>query len=974
MLPFRHYSTDEGLVNSDVYDIIRDRNGFMWFATDNGLSRFDGLQFKNYSTENGLLSNSLVAVAYKDDTLYISCYRKGVQRMINGVFEKKAYLNYDRISFIRVAKDSVYMFRQATNDAIKSAIFINKNYYKTGIVLFSSNKSTKRAYFEKNLQNMALYKNGVFFRKIPTDLLQEHFFGIDETPDGKLIIGSEGKYFIIEKDNSYQIITSPEIATFKKIDIILKDNKNRIWFRDQYGKAVVEIAHKLYSINQLLKLDEGTAIRNIFLDETNNNIWVATGGKGIFCFYNDFLENYSLSQIGLKNKINTLETDFENRLWIGTQDGFLYQDKNKIYPFHNPMQWGVGQSIYKQGNILYLGYGYNPRGYLISETKFRNQTLLSILSPSVKIDDEVKKRFFILHRTYLSFERKNKLINQSHWYFLNTNISSIGSNKFAYFNADGTYNEELFPRININALKIGSLKGRSILAYFHRNDTTWVGSNKGLYLLVWSKDRKQVREENPFSKSVILANGITNIKADKKGSIYILSEKGLAIWHKNRLFFEVTEFSGIKIVGSACIEFDKHNRMWLGTKQGLFFFDKQKTYVINNKNGLNSSEINAIKYDEINNLIWVGTNNGLSKINITDLEKYHFTSPTLKVSGISTLLGEYFSPSEKNIFSAQQNYLQFHLSASDYISPETIAFEYALDNNNWTKTDSLLILPALSSGNHSINFRVKNDNSDWSKTQKLNFTIAYPFYQNWLFWALISVFLVGFAYWRFENNRSKQQFQLKLKRQIADLKQQSMASMMNPHFIFNALNSIQYYINANDLLLVNEYLAKFGKLIRLNLESSFNNSVSLKNELIFIELYLSLEKLRFGDKFDYQFEIPPSIDTKKILLPPMFIQPFVENALIHGILPSEKKGQILLIIEQKEDEVLQIKIEDNGIGFEAASKLKQSKHTSRSMEIIKQRITIMQEEDNKNSIQFETNTENEGSRVVINLKIKKLQE
>lgn len=967
VLPFRNYNTDDGLANSDVYDIIKDKIGNLWLATDNGLSRFDGLRFQNYNVENGLSGSSLTSIAQKEDTLYISCYRKGVQRMVNGVFEKTLYLNFDRIAYIRIARDSVYMFRQASNRVNQSSTFINNDKFnKTRTPIPSANRSSRREFFEVKNQNK-LYKNGSFYRNLPTALNQELLYGIDEANDGKLLIGSVGKYFIIDKDNSYQTITSPEIATFKKIDIILRDNKNRTWFRDQYGKAVVEINQKLFSINQLLKIDEGIAIRNVFFDESNGNIWIATGGKGIFCFYNDFIENYLFSQIGIGNKVNTLEIDFKNRLWIGTQDGFLYQSNNKISLFNNPMKWRVGRKIYKFNDDIFLGYGQNINEHFLDEIEFEKQKIVYLLAPFVRIDNHETKSYFILNRNYISFEKKNDANGKSAWYFLNTNLNLV-NNTVVYFNPDGTFNKNHRRDINVNALKIESLKNRSIYAYLQQNDTTWVGSNKGLYWLVWSKDRKQVREINPFNHSKVLTSSITEIKLDNAKNIYILTEKGLAIWKNGKTIFEDQTFRGQELLGPTCIEFDKKNRIWLGTKRGLFFFDKHKTFLFNNKNGLNSFEINALKYDEINNQIWIGTNDGLSKINISDLENYCFDSPKLKVLGVSTLLGSFFSSANELVFSTEQNYLQFHLAVSDYISPQTIEYEYTLDGNNWTKTDSVLILPAVSFGKHTIHFRVKNDNSDWSKIEELDFEITPPFYQNWLFWVITSIFFVGLLYAWFENNRKKQQNQLQLKRQIADLKQQGMASMMNPHFIFNALNSIQYYINSNDLILVNEYLSKFGKLIRLNLESSFNNSVSLKNELTFIELYLSLEKLRFGDKFDYQIVVAPNLTTEKLLLPPMFIQPFIENALIHGILPSNRKGKLLLSIKPKENDILEIIIEDNGIGFEAASKLKKSEHTSRSMSIIQQRIAVMNEEVNENSIKFESSSKTEGSVVIIHLK------
>jgi len=127
----------------------------------------------------------------------------------------------------------------------------------------------------------------------------------------------------------------------------------------------------------------------VFFDETNNNIWISTGGKGIFCFYNDFIENYSLSQIGVKNKIYALEIDSKNRLWIGTQDGFAYQNGSQIKFIRNPARWLVGQKISKSANVLYLDYGYNEDGNIIDDTIFENQTIISSYSPLVKINDVI---------------------------------------------------------------------------------------------------------------------------------------------------------------------------------------------------------------------------------------------------------------------------------------------------------------------------------------------------------------------------------------------------------------------------------------------------------------------------------------------------------------------------------------------------------------------------------------------------------
>jgi ligand-binding sensor domain-containing protein len=938
-LPFRNFSTDQGLANSDVYDIVKDKKGYLWLATDNGLSKFDGIRFKNFFVEDGLASNSLTALGSIGDTLYISCYRTGVQQMIRDRFKEKLFLNLSRISFIRTAGKDVYMFKQANVGKEKSGVYINNENLNNHNVLYSSNRSSRRDYFKVNYDSHEIFKNGNFFRKLPIPLFNEVLFGIDETPDGKLLIGSKGKYFIINQDNSFEVATSPLINSFEKIDIILKDHKNRTWFRDLYGKALVEINHKQYSINDLLNIDEGVVIRNIFFDESNNTIWIATGGKGIFCFYNDYLENYSLNQFGLSNKINAIDFDFTNRLWIGIQEGFFYKEGEKILPFKNPQNWLIGQKIQRVDNELILDYGYNSDGHFLDETKFQNQIVFSSFSPLVKIKNDKQITFF--NRNFLIFEKKD-----SKW-----------------------TNSEKYP------LKKEWLNRRTIFTYFHQNDTTWVGSNKGLFFLLWSNDKKKVIEEMPFPKSEILTSTIIDIKIDGEKNVFVLSEKGLSILRNGKLIFEGKSYKGQNILGSTCMEFDAQNRLWLGVKRGLLVFENTKSFLINDKNGLNSSEINTLKYDTVNNQIWIGTNDGLSKINISDFKKHTFSTPKLQILGISTLLGQYFSALGQFKFSNEQNSLRFHLSASDYESPQTVEFQYNLDGKNWIKTDSTLILPAISFGKHSIYFRVKNDNSDWSEKQKLAFEIEPPFYLNWLFWLAMSLVIIGFVYFWFERNRRKQLKQIKLKRQIADLKQQSMASMMNPHFIFNALNSIQYYINTNDLLLVNEYLSKFGKLIRLNLDSAFNNSVNLKSELDFIELYLSLEKLRFSDKFDYKIIVSEALNIEETYLPPMFIQPFIENALIHGILPSNRKGEIIISINKKDSDLIEILIEDNGIGFEASSKLKKSAHTSRSLSIIKQRIESMNDENKVNLIIFEENIApgKTGGKVLINIKALKIE-
>ena len=166
---------------------------------------------------------------------------------------------------------------------------------------------------------------------------------------------------------------------------------------------------------------------------------------------------------------------------------------------------------------------------------------------------------------------------------------------------------------------------------------------------------------------------------------------------------------------------------------------------------------------------------------------------------------------------------------------------------------------------------------------------------------------------------------------------------MNPHFIFNALNSVNHYISQKDERAANKYLADFSRLMRAVLEHSQEDFITLDKELEIIKLYLSLEHNRFSEKFDYNLHIDENLDGETHKIPPMLVQPYVENAIWHGLRYRENKGLLKVSYQQKANE-LQITIEDNGIGRARSQKLKtenQRKNNSTGMHNIEDRVRII---------------------------------
>jgi tetratricopeptide (TPR) repeat protein len=203
----------------------------------------------------------------------------------------------------------------------------------------------------------------------------------------------------------------------------------------------------------------------------------------------------------------------------------------------------------------------------------------------------------------------------------------------------------------------------------------------------------------------------------------------------------------------------------------------------------------------------------------------------------------------------------------------------------------------------------------------------------------LSVLVLFFV--RIKNKKEKQV--MELAKNKAEFEQKALRAQMNPHFIFNALNSIQHYILSNETQYAYDYLAKFSKLIRQVLVNSEYNTITLKKELELLELYIELEQRRFKNRFEYEIKYERNLPLEEIVIPVMLIQPFIENAIWHGImnLAETQKGKLLLSI-QLEKNVLKICVEDNGVGREKSALLKtNSEHESVGMLFSQKRLEIL---------------------------------
>jgi len=220
-----------------------------------------------------------------------------------------------------------------------------------------------------------------------------------------------------------------------------------------------------------------------------------------------------------------------------------------------------------------------------------------------------------------------------------------------------------------------------------------------------------------------------------------------------------------------------------------------------------------------------------------------------------------------------------------------------------------------------------------------------PFWATWWFKTIVILVLAGsvLLFFKLRENRIKreQERQTAINKQIAEIRMVALRGQMNPHFIFNSLNSIQHFITTRDKEEALNYLSKFSKLIRKILENSRQNTVSISNELELLELYIQLEQLRFSNKFDYHIAVDEKIDLENTEIPPLLIQPYIENAILHGLINKNDKGDLWLSLERNNG-LLICKIEDNGIGRARSQEIEQgkvSRHKSLGIKVTEERIS-----------------------------------
>jgi len=506
-------------------------------------------------------------------------------------------------------------------------------------------------------------------------------------------------------------------------------------------------------------------------------------------------------------------------------------------------------------------------------------------------------------------------------------------------------------KVRVSDLKITDTIWNDRTTYaFYQNNQYYIGTLTGLYIVDAQKTPIYLGNLHPA-----LQRRIVCIKATTDGTLYVATaDAGVVVLKANKVVKLINDENGLRSNSCKTLHIS-NNFLWVGTINGITKIDlteKNKVVHYSTGDGLPSNIINAIYVDNTDSTVWVGSPDGLTSFKEKDLVSTSICN--LVMQSITVSNNALAIDSNNYYLKYIDNNIRFQFVGISFRSGDDITYSYMLKglDKNWHQTkERNLSYPTLESGDYTLLLYATNKFGVVSKTIQINFTIETPFWETLWFKGLIGLLVIAAIYFflkrRFDKAKKVQAEKALVKQQLASMEQLALQAQMNPHFIFNCLNSIQQFTMHDDKEKANKYLTDFAILVRTTLDNSGKKNITIAEEALYLGRYLELEQLRFGDSFSYDITIEESVDKDFTKMPAMLLQPYVENSLRHGIrLKKESKGNVKIVFFEK-DNYLICSVKDNGVGRAASAKAKTGQHIeyqSRGMELTAKRIELLNTE------------------------------
>lgn len=905
-LPLQHLSTEDGLSHANVFRIAQDKRGFIWFCTDYGLSRFDGSSFRNYVSTQAHTANyvmSVTADAYGRQ--WVCTYGGGLQTVTDTSLVPAAWGNSPlpaRIAYCHIAADSMWMIALKPDKQLFLAVA------DTLLPVYpDGNPLTKTYKLIMTRQGMVLpTSSGLYILRgnIPEPLFtnaigKQTVYDFCEDGEGGFWAGLQDSVVYIRDDSIRRSYPIPHGGIINKM---LSDSKHRLWVSVNNVGVFRADQQQMTNMTTLLQMDR--IIINDLFEDKEGSIWLATHGQGVYRIRSQTALYYPVQENLINVYCTAIESLNDSMVIVGSFGTMAIWHKGRLNPFLS-------------GSLLTTEYVYDIAEHAGELYIATSRQLINVAASSAGAGLRVWSgndrhsgviSLLIRENGQLLLGSYNDLIE----------LSPAGFRSFA----NGTFYTK-----RVNALHEDA-KGR-----------LFVGTDSGLLIY-----QNKILTHFPLP-GVKHGTAINRIRGDRNQHIWSATNDGLCLISADSVI-RITTADGL--LHNVCNDIfeDPDGYVWVATLGGVSRIHLRTREVSNIISGITTAEIKRISKHA--GQLFLGTIDGLYVLSLPDEATKELPIP-LYITYASAGTARHYMPESLRIRYGEKLHIRF--VGLSFRNAGTLEYRYRLNNQEeWTRTgNNEVSLSALRPGKYIFSLGVRMKNGVWNESITCPVYVVAPFYQTgWFTFGLLllsSVAVIFAMRYYILRKERKKQAQLHTYNKIIYLKQQALSALINPHFIFNCMNSIQHFLNRNDRDAANKYLSDFARLIRMTMAHAQDAFIRLDKEMEQINLYLNLEQLRFGKKLSYRIYTDPGLQPGEIFIPNMILQPYIENAIWHGIMPKDTPGTIMVSLLFHEDrEHIRILIEDDGGGIQedrshAASA--ENKHKPMGMALTEERLQLL---------------------------------
>ena len=974
------YTTIDGLSNNRIYDVKQDAYGYIWIATAKGLNRFDGTKFQQFyadSNKNSLPQDWIRTLRWLDSDRLAVITMNGLHIINTRTLEQKNII---------IPSDSLPLLPlNRVMDAFtdkKENIFIAT---ATGFYQFNSKNELLFRYDHFSLNHIQEKKLTAFGLNIIP--LEENILLVTTFRKGPYLFYIKEKDFhpVGKNDNAfYQLIGSIEkTVTIPHYDdssfsSYVQQEEKFLWF-DTRRKTVYPVkASFILSEN----IDGGVNPKLVRLNDTLFAINSKLSGFYVASL-NSGTNSFEISsQVYFKDIFcNSFLIDKNKQLWIATNIGLYREKKSASLIQQTKMAPSVKseiQTLAVSNNKVFIGTHVD--GLLVLDTDSLKQIA------QLKFDRERKELQhpnFILHAIPV---HRDTIYAAIPGVWINTKYLTAGP--IPLYHADTTFQHnatDLLFKDSRNNIYIK--RGVQNVFYYRRaNENTFTLLDYRSKLAKLGPDISGIAEDSEgniwfsgfgmmrfhykkqefdllldsFPAIKIRRNGITsNLVFDQSMLYFAVYENGLMIYdQEQKNYSHLTRADGLP--DNNILALHLHNgKLWMATESGLACYDlgTRKISSFGTADGIPpyTGHNYILYYDSARHQLYGAFSNTIYRFDPDRLTKNNkppiFSIESLVIAGKENI----YHPAGKIRLSYRQNNVVLNLAAINFEDANEQEFAYRFvktGNESWMPLGSQrsVIFSDLSAGDHRLQVKVFIRNQSWpDQIREINILVSPPFWKTpWFILLCLAVLLSClYLFYRMRIKNIKQK--ANIDKQVTELELKGLHAQMNPHFIFNCLNSIREMILNNENQQASHYLSKFAQLIRITLNQSSKQFITLENTIDYLDRYIEMEKIR-NNKFTCTIDVDNELQTEETMIPPMLIQPFLENAIWHGVIPG-KELQIRICFKKEGNHLICV-VEDNGQGIETSlnnKKEMQVSHQSIGIANVKERIQVLNEKYKLNS-------------------------